>query len=137
VPIHPELRAILDALPRQFDRVFTAQPSPKFPSGGNPLNERRVLVSLKRLCRRCKFASPDQYKLHTLRHSFASMCARTNVSYKYALEWMGHRSSDILDMYYTMFDADAHAAMKTLVYPPIAAANANRANPTGIKKEPA
>lgn len=45
------------------------------------------------------------------------MCARNNVSYKYALEWMGHRSSDILDLYYTMFDSDAHLAMATLVYP--------------------
>jgi integrase len=117
IPIHPELRRILDAMSRPFDRVFTALPSPKFPDGGAALNERRCLVALKRLCKRCGFANPKQYKLHTFRHTFASMCARNNVSYKYALEWMGHRSSDILDLYYTMFDADAHAAMTTLVYP--------------------
>jgi integrase len=117
IPVHPELRRILDAMPRPFDRVLTALPSPKYPNGGAPLNERRCLVALKRLCKRCGFANHQQYKLHTFRHTFASMCARTNVSYKYALEWMGHRSSDILDMYYTMFDADAHAAMTTLVYP--------------------
>jgi integrase len=116
IPIHPELRPILDAVPRQFDRIFTAQPSPKFPEGGAPVNERRCLVALKPLCKRCGFSTPNQYKLHTLRHTFASMCARNNISYKYALEWMGHRSSDILDLYYTMFDPDAHAAMKTLVY---------------------
>lgn len=116
IPIHPELRRILDAMPRPFDGVFTALPSPKFPEGGAPMNERRCLVALKRLCKRCGFTNSEQYKLHTLRHTFASMCARNNVSYKYALEWMGHRSSDILDLYYCMFDADAHAAMKTLVY---------------------
>ena len=118
IPIHAELRLVLDAMPRPFDRIFKALPSPKFPNGGAPLNERRCLVALKRLCKRCGFANHKQYKLHTFRHTFASMCARNNVSYKYALEWMGHRSSDILDLYYTMFDADAHAAMKTLVYPP-------------------
>lgn len=117
VPINPALREILDGHARQFDRVFTALPSTKHPTGGGALNERRCLLALKRLCKRCGFANPTRYKLHTLRHTFASMCARNNVSHKYALEWMGHRSSDILDLYYTMFDADAHAAMRTLIYP--------------------
>ena len=117
IPIHPRLREILDNLPRKFDRVFTALPSPKHPAGGAPVNERRLLMSLKRLCRRCKFANPKQYKLHTFRHAFASMCARNNVSYKYALEWMGHQSSEILDLYYTMFDATAEAAIRTIDYP--------------------
>ena len=44
------------------------------PDGGGPVDERRLLRSLKRLCRRCKFTKPDQYKLHTFRHAFASMC---------------------------------------------------------------
>ncbi len=118
LPVHPELRKILDGMPRDFDRVFTSRPSGKFPNGGAPVNERRALFTLKGLCKRCNFANPKQYKLHSLRHTFASMCARKNISYKYALEWMGHRSSDILDLYYSMFDADAHQAMQTLVYPP-------------------
>ena len=45
------------------------------------------------------------------------MCARNNVSYKYALVWMGHSSSDILDLYYMMFDQTAELAMKTIQYP--------------------
>lgn len=67
--------------------------------------------------RRCKFVNPEQYKLHTFRHAFASMCARNNISYKYALEWMGHRNSDILDLYYTMFGDTAEVAIKTIEYP--------------------
>jgi integrase len=137
IPVHPELRRIFDGLPRQFQRVFTALPSPKFPDGGAPLNERRVLMSLKRLCKRCKFADPKQYKLHSVRHCFASMCARNNVSYKYALEWMGHRNSDILDLYYTMFDADAHAAMKTLIYAPSQAIKNNLQNSAKTKEDSA
>ena len=73
-------------------------------------------MSLKRLCRRCGFADPDQYKLHTFRHAFASMCARNNISYKYALEWMGHKSSEILDLYYKMFDDVAEQAIRTITY---------------------
>lgn len=82
IPIHPKLRDLLDALPRSFERVFTARPSGKYLDGGGPIDERRLLTSLKRLCRRCEFANPDQYKLHTFRHAFASMCARNNISYK-------------------------------------------------------
>lgn len=118
IPIHPSLRAELDKLAQKFENVFTANPSPSHPDGGAVMNERRLLMSLKRLCKRCKFANPKQYKLHTFRHAFASMCARNNVSYKYALEWMGHKSSDILDLYYTMFDSTAEAAIKTIAYAP-------------------
>jgi integrase len=50
---------------------------------------------LKSLCRQCGFANPQQYKLHTFRHFFASYCAQQNLSYKYVLEWMGHSSSAI------------------------------------------
>jgi integrase len=57
VPIHAELRLVLDGLPRQFDRVFTALPSTKYPDGGAPLNERRCLVAMKRLCKRCGFSN--------------------------------------------------------------------------------
>ena len=117
IPIHPKLAQILKSLPQRFDRVFTANPSSKYPDGGAPINERRLLMSLKRLCRRCQFANPNQYKLHTFRHTFASMCARNNISYKYALDWMGHKSSDILDLYYTMFDDTAEVAIRTIDYP--------------------
>src|SRR5205814_6659026 len=84
IPIHPALRPILDTMPRQFDRIFTAQPSPKFPEGGASINERRCLVALKRLRKSCGFAHPNQYKLHAFRHISASMFAPNNTSYKYA-----------------------------------------------------
>jgi integrase len=84
------------------------------------------LARLKQLCARCGFANPRQYKLHTFRHVFASMCARTNVSHRYALSWMGHSSSDILDLYYRQFDDVADTAMMTVSY---------EAEPLQTKKE--
>jgi integrase len=137
IPINPALREVLCGLPRSFECVFSARPSKKYPDGGGPIDERRLLRSLKRLCRRCKFVNPEQYKLHTFRHAFASMCARNNISYKYALEWMGHRNSDILDLYYTMFDDTAEAAIKTIEYTsnkPAAATAAvqNQADPATV-----
>jgi integrase/recombinase XerD len=118
IPLNPNLKPYLAALPRTFENIFTARPSKKYPEGGGPISGRRLLLSLKRLCKRCKFENSKKYKLHTFRHAFASMCARNNISHKYALEWMGHSSSEILDLYYTMFDEVAEAAMKTIAYVP-------------------
>jgi integrase len=116
IPIHPELRKILKALDRKFERVVTAPTCAKYPAGRAPINDRTILKHLKALCRKCKFPSPDSFKTHSLRHAFCSMRARYNVSYKYALSWMGHSSSDILGLYYQMFDETAETAMKTIQY---------------------
>ena len=118
IPIAPDLRPILEALPRRGPRVFYSPPSTRYPNGDCPLNDSSVLQRLKDVCARCGFDNPRQYKVHTFRHVFASMCARTNVAYKYALSWMGHSSSDILDVYYRQFDDVADQAMRTISYAP-------------------
>ena len=59
-------------------------------------------------------ANPDSYKLHSFRHHFASMCANHQVAYKKALAWLGHRSSEILDLYYHLNDAESQSAMASL-----------------------
>jgi hypothetical protein len=71
---------------------------------------------LKNLCEQCGLPNPQQYKLHTFRHFFASYCAQQNLSYKYVLEWMGHSSRDVPDMYFTMNDRHAQAAMNSLSF---------------------
>lgn len=116
VPINPELRKYIDALPRNGERVFHARASPKYPNGDGLIDERRCLMSLKRLCKRCGFAKPDQYKLHTLRHAFASVCASKAIPEKYILRWMGHTSSKILDIYLTMYDKTAEAGIKQISF---------------------
>lgn len=109
IPLHPELAATLRSRPRTGDRLFTAR---ELGGRGDGLIVGTVFLrKLKQLCATCKFTKPDQYKIHTFRHFFASMLARENVSYKYALEFMGHRSSDILDLYYKMYDKDAERAI--------------------------
>ena len=123
IPLHPELRKILDALPHHEDGLlFHQQPSLKYPEGGRPLNPDKLLKSIKRLCKRCQFENPKQYKQHTFRHAFASMLARNNVPYKQALEWMGHQDSAILDLYIKLFDKDAERHIDAIVYPADSAA---------------
>jgi len=117
IPIHSELMKILEALPRHADRIFTALPTEKYPALDRPLNERRVLASFKQLCRKCGFQNWKGLKLHTLRHVFASMCARNHVPERYALAFMGQKSSAVLDLYVHMYDDAAHEAAETIVYP--------------------
>ncbi len=110
IPVHAKkLWPMLQSLPRQSELVFLM---PK----GTQVSPKKLLRYLKNLCRQCGFANPNQYKLHTFRHFFASYCAQQNLSYKYVLEWMGHSSSDVLDLYFTMNDRQAQAAMNSLSF---------------------
>lgn len=117
IPLHPALRSILETLPRRTARVFVYQHARRGAGEWHPLEERVTLMALKGLCATCGFESPQRFKLHSLRHSFCSMCARSNVPYKYALVWLGHTSSDMLDYYFHAFDNVAEAAIRTIAYP--------------------
>jgi integrase len=116
VPLHPSVREMLNALPRhpKSSLVFQAGPSEKHPDGSGPISERRVLRSLKRLAQRCGLEEWERVTLHSFRHFLASSLARRRISYKYALEFMGHSSSKILDLYFRMFDPDAEQAIQAI-----------------------
>ena len=110
IPIHArKLGPVLGRLPRTSEQVFLMP-------DGKWVCEKKLRRYLKNLCRQCGLPNPQQYKLHTFRHFFASYCAQQNLSYKYVLEWMGHSSSAILDMYFTMNDRHAQAAMNSLSF---------------------
>ena len=110
IPIHTQkLKPILQTLPRVSETVFQMPNSLE-------VSQKKLLAYLKRLCAECGFTNPNQYKLHTFRHFFASYCAQQNLSYKYTLEWMGHSSSAILDLYFTMNDRYSQMAMNSLSF---------------------
>jgi len=110
IPLHArKLRPVLQSLPRLSKLVFIMP-------DGKKVSEKKLRAYLKNICTQCGFQNPWQYKLHTFRHFFASYCAQQNLSYKYVLEWMGHSSSDILDMYFTMNDRQAQAAMNSVSF---------------------
>jgi site-specific recombinase XerD len=110
IPIHGrKLKPVLQRLPSKSDFVFLMP-------NGRKVSPKKLRRYLKNLCKQCGFQNPLQYKLHTFRHFFASYCAQQNLSYKYVLEWMGHSSSAILDMYFTMNDRHALAAMNSMSF---------------------
>ncbi len=97
VPVHPKVRPVLDALPRDGELVLPN------------LRARTLLARIKRLCGELGYGR--SYKTHSLRHHFASTCANSSIPYRMALAWMGHSSSSILDLYYHLHDAESEAAM--------------------------
>jgi integrase len=114
IPISWELHDVLAKLSRDEGRVFSHPPTRKYSAGVRPLEQTQMLKRFKGLCQRLGFDNLKSLKLHTFRHYFASVCARNNVSYKYALRWMGHSSSNILDLYFHMHDREAQAAINSL-----------------------
>ena len=100
LPIVPQVRTVLDSL-AQTDGVV-------MPS----LRDRTLLARVKRLCRDLHY--PHTLKVHSFRHYFASRCANRKIPYRMTLEFMGHSSSSILDLYYHLEDDVAHQAMMTV-----------------------
>ncbi len=78
------------------------------------MTERRLRKRLKKLCAICSFDESGQYKLHSFRHHFASLCANHNVAHRKGLAWLGHSSSQMLDLYYHLHDEDSQHAMMEL-----------------------
>jgi len=102
VPVHPVIAALLGQPHKNATTLF------------ENITERQLLKRLKELCGTCGFENPKQYKLHSFRHHFASLCANHNVAYRKALAWLGHSSSQMLDLYYHLHDEDSQRAMEAL-----------------------
>ncbi|HEY1687029.1 MAG TPA: site-specific integrase [Tepidisphaeraceae bacterium] len=102
VPIHPRVAPLVAALSRSSKLVFPG------------ITERQLLQRVKNLCAELGFASAEKFKLHSFRHHFASLCANHQVAHRKALAWLGHSSSDILELYYHLTDEESQSAMRAL-----------------------
>lgn len=100
VPIHPRIRPILDTLPRSGERVLPG------------LRDRTLLARLKNACAEAGLGKA--FKVHSLRHHFASLVANHQVSYKKALAWLGHSDSEMLSNYYHLHDEESERSMRAL-----------------------
>jgi len=102
VPIHPKVAELLGSPRNDRGPIYCE------------ITQRTLLKRLKVLCEQCEFENPRQYKLHSFRHHFASLCANNRVAHRKALAWLGHSSSDMLDLYYHLHDEDSLQAMQAL-----------------------
>jgi len=108
IPIHPQLRSLLDELAERNGQIFHDK------DGVRSLSEKKLLLALKRLCETCGFENALKFKLHSFRHFFCSAAAQNNVSNRYVMAWLGHSDSRIVDLYFKMFDDAAEQAMASI-----------------------
>ncbi len=115
-PIHPDLQAVLQRLPRVDAFVFHG------PRGGRlkPDTVRRSFVRevIKPLS--AMFPTPDgergfkDGRLHSFRHYFCSTCANSGVPERMVMDWLGHADSEMIRHYYHLHDEEAQRRMVSL-----------------------
>jgi integrase len=119
LPLHPQLRVILEGLPRPADgRVFHG------PRGGTikPDTVRNVLVRevLPELAE--KFPARDDDpgiaagRLHSFRHYFCSISADNDVPEQMLMAWLGHRDSEMIRHYYHLRQDEARKQMARIPF---------------------
>ena len=126
VPLNAELRAILERLPRGRDGcVFRG------PRGGR-LKPDTVRVILQRdviapLAER--FPAPVGVRafphgtVHGFRHAFISQCANQGIPEQTVMAWVGHASSRITRLYFSLSDREGQRQMSRLSFADNAAGN--------------
>lgn len=117
IPMHPALRAVVEALPRHRDGlVFRGQQ-------GGRLRDRLVLGALQRrviapLSK--EFPTPEgetgfaHGTIHGLRHYFCSEAYRSGARDAELLEWLGHRVSEIMKLYRHLRPEESHHRMEKI-----------------------
>lgn len=104
VPVHPRIRPILDHVSKS-----KRQPDDPVLPG---VKARTLLTRLKSACKAAGLGS--KFKVHSLRHHFASLVANNHVSFKKALAWLGHADSEMLSNYYHLHDDESEQSMRAL-----------------------
>lgn len=73
IPLFPELKVLLSAIPHKGDKIFYHYAN-------------NVTRTFKKLC--------PNHKLHDLRHTFATRCLECGISLKVVQSWLGHARLD-------------------------------------------
>lgn len=115
VPVHPRLRAVLEALPRtRRPWLFTAAPSKKFPGGDHHINVKRLNEQFTRLVGRLGMpvGRDAGFVVHSLRHFFETFTVNAGIPQRVIDAWLGHRSDkSMAAVYYRLRDEDSQSFM--------------------------
>lgn len=117
LPIHPQLREVLEGLERQPDgRLLHG------PRGGKlkPDTVRRILIREVLEPLKEKFPTPEgeigfeHGRLHSFRHYFASQSFLSGASEGEIMEWVGHRDSKMVAHYRHLKNEDSQRKMQQI-----------------------
>ena len=115
VPIHPRLRAILETLPRSNGPwFFTADPSPKYPEGNHWINAKKLNDRFTLLLKKLKLPTGREsgFVIHSLRHSFETICVNAGIPQRVVDAWLGHTSDrSMAAVYYRLSDEESQEFM--------------------------
>ena len=84
IPLFPQLAEILKETPREGETVF-------------PFTLRQVRLNFDRIRRKCGF----HFRLHDLRHTFATRCLESGITTKTVSKWLGHKHTATTDEIYS------------------------------------
>ncbi len=111
VPIHARLKPLLETMPdRKRPWFFTAPPSPKYPNGDHYISTKHLNAGLRKLLEKLGLPSGREngFTVHSLRHSFETICVNANIPQRVVDTWLGHRSdSSMANVYYRLSDEDS------------------------------
>lgn len=122
VPIHPRLRLILEALPKSSSWLFQASPSPRYPTGGHWINTKHLNEDFLKLLGKLDLPAgrdPEGqgYTIHSLRHSFETVCVNARVPQLVIDSWLGHQGDrSMAKVYYGLADKESQKFIKDVPF---------------------
>lgn len=120
VPIHDALRAVLSRLPGSSGPCFfTAPPSKKYPDGGHWISPKHLNEDFLRLLKQAGLPAGRNggFTVHSLRHTFETVCVNPNIPQRVVDTWLGHRSDrSMASVYYRLSDEESQRFMKLVPF---------------------
>lgn len=109
IPMHDRVLKVLSSLEPKVGLVFNSGKSNKHQKGDGPLNERRLLERVKKICRKLEIEGT----IHSFRKFFCSYMANQGIPPLTLMSWSGHSDIKVLiNSYYKLNEEDSLNFMK-------------------------
>jgi integrase len=115
-PLHSDLVRVFDEMPNRSGKVFRG------PRGGQLKPDTVRVILIRDVITPLTKTFPQgedetgfaDGRPHSFRHYFCSTCANSGVPENMVMRWLGHRSSEMVQHYYHLHDAEAKQRMDKL-----------------------
>ena len=115
VEVHARLKPYLAAMTnRSRPWFFTAAPSQKYPDGNHHISAKHLNKDLQKILKRLAIPAGRDggFTVHSLRHSFETLCINARIPQRVVDTWIGHRSDQSMAVvYYRLSDEDSQRFM--------------------------
>lgn len=120
IPIHSRLRPYLTAVTIDRRRwFFESAASKKYPDGGHWISGKHLNEDFLEILRRLGIpAGRDAgFTIHSLRHSFETICVNAGIPQRVIDTWLGHRSdTSMASVYYLLSDDESQKFMSRVPF---------------------